>query len=474
MALMAAPQTHIDIVSNYLLSFGVSATLNPNKDMMTGEFPVHIIEKMLNTKLAKFESVQDKNVLIRATQAYYLPTEVASAVDIVGNLLDFPNWYHPRVVHAPEAIGTWPDYCGASCHGKIVPQVIKQQYSSSESTPVNAKNSMAVAEFQAQHYDQADLNLFTNACKIGAITVVDKNGGNKETGCSAGACIEALLDIEYLHAIGGNVTLADYWFQSYSLLDWINNVLADPAASLVHSVSYGNDEVQQTSVSYMVTVSNQIQLAGAKGLTIIFASGDQGVWGRSGHTGQFNPDFPAASPYVTAVGGSDLDGTSIGSPEICCQDSGGGFSNTFARPSYQNTAVQGYINSGVTLPTQSYWNASGRAYPDISAIFGLYIPYCIAEGGNFVGVAGTSAAAPVVAGIVTNLNNIQLNAGKAPLGFLNPWLYQTLAAHPDAFYDVTTGVNNGGAGAGFSAYRGWDPCTGVGTPIASKMAAYLP
>jgi len=336
---------------------------------------------------------------------------------------------------------------------------------------------MAVAEFQSQMWDQSDLDKFTGACHNGKISVVDKFNGNKPGPCSDGLCVESLLDIEYIFSMGGNWTLADYWLATYSLLDWINAVLADKSPALVHSVSYGNDEIQQTSTDYMYSVNSQFQLAGTRGLTIIFASGDQGVWGRSGHNGHFNPDFPAASPYVTAVGGSDYASTTpnIGSTETCCQDSGGGFSVTFLRPSYQDAQVKAYLsNPAVTLPTPSNYNSSGRAYPDISAFFGLAVPFCIAEAGNFVGVAGTSASAPTVAGIIANLNNQRLNAGKPTLGFLNPWLYQTQANHPDAFFDVKTGTNNGGAGQGFEASAGWDPCSGVGTPIADQMAKYLP
>jgi tripeptidyl-peptidase-1 len=333
---------------------------------------------------------------------------------------------------------------------------------------------MAVAEFQAQHYSYTDINAFTDACQLPRVTVIDKYGGNKPSVCDAGACVEALLDIEYIYGVGGPIPLADYWLATYSLLDWINGVLADPAPSLVHSVSYGNDEVQQTSTSYMFQCNTQFQAAGVKGLTIMFASGDQGVWGRTGRGTTFHPDFPAASPYITAVGGSDLSTNSIG-PETCCTDSGGGFSNTFARPSYQNTAVTGYLaNPSANLPPSSYYNASSRAYPDISAIFGLAIPYCVHSGGRFEGVAGTSASCPVVAAQIANLNNVQLLAGKAPLGFINPWLYQTLAAAPGSFNDIKTGINNQGAGYGFTAIAGWDPCTGVGSPIYSNMVKQLP
>jgi tripeptidyl-peptidase-1 len=77
-----------------------------------------------------------------------------------------------------------------------------------------------------------------------------------------------------------------------------------------------------------------------------------------------------------------------------------------------------------------------------------------------VGIAGTSAASPVVAAIFARLNAKRAEAGKPPMGYLNPWIYQ----NAQAFNDVTKGINNGGVGKnGFQASTGWDPATGFGT-----------
>jgi tripeptidyl-peptidase-1 len=320
-----------------------------------------------------------------------------------------------------------------------------------------------VAEFQGQQFDYDDLDSFANSCSNPTYKV-NLVGTNDEKHCNlyAEACVESLLDIEYLAGLTQPIPISDYYLQTYSLLNWAQQVNADKNAPWVHSVSYGNDEIQQTSVAYMQSVNDQFMQITSRGITILFASGDQGVWGRSGtSTGTFNPDFPAASPYILAVGGSDLSTTNIG-PETCCADSGGGFSNTFARPDWQKDAVENYIKTA-TLPPQALWNATGRGYPDVSAIFGLNIPYCIVADSKYLGVAGTSASAPVAAAIFGLLNDVRFKAGKASLGFANPWIYQTAAAHPNAFNDITTGKNDAGKSAGFSAIAGWDPCTGVGT-----------
>jgi tripeptidyl-peptidase-1 len=256
------------------------------------------------------------------------------------------------------------------------------------------------------------------------------------------------------------------FFHADSLLDWVDQVMAMPNPPLVHSVSYGNDEVQQTSVDYMEACNDQFMAAGNMGLSILFASGDQGVWGRSGVGATYNPDFPASSPYITAVGGTNFQTKSVIGAESAWDCGGGGFSDTFAQPTWQASAVNGYIAKATAagvLPSQSLWNATGRAYPDVAALGGQTNPYCVAiKGGSFGGVAGTSASCPVVAGIFAQLNDARLKAGKSSLGWLNQFIY----ANGQCFNDVNDGtMNNCNKGTtGFSALDGWDPATGFGSP----------
>merc|ERR1719313_1761741 len=100
---------------------------------------------------------------------------------------------------------------------------------------------------------------------------------------------------------------------------------------------------------------------------------------------------------------------------------GGGFSDRYARPSYQDAAVNEYLDlGGNQIPSRTLFNQSGRAYPDIAAI-SQNIP--VVFNGDLVMVGGTSAAAPIVAGLVASLNGARLSVGKPPLGFLNPMLY---------------------------------------------------
>ena len=137
---------------------------------------------------------------------------------------------------------------------------------------------------------------------------------------------------------------------------------------------------------------------------------------------------------------------------------------------YQTAQVAGYMTAAASsLPPATMFNATGRGYPDVAALAGEGNPYCIGVGSMLVGIAGTSAACPVTAAIFARLNAVRLASGGKPLGFLNPWIYK----NQEAFNDVTQGCNTGGGAHGFTAVKGWDPATGVGTPNYAAMVKAL-
>jgi len=467
----------VKVVTDFVESFGVKGDkirVSKYNDLVFVTMPISIAESMFRTEFALFRSTLQREVVIpRITKPYFLPTEVASVVSLVDEIMRFP-----AIRNSPKSYGyessTDPAFssCGTKCAGFTTPSVLESAYSFTQLTSAAPGNSMSVAEFQYQYYDQTDLDTFSSACGVTS-TVATTIGGNNPNICTnLGGCVEALLDIEYIDAVANPIPLTVIYSSSFSLLNWVNGVISMANPPLVHSVSYGNDEVQQTSVAYMNSCNVQFMMAGSLGLSILFASGDQGVWGRSGVGATFNPDFPAGSPYVTAVGGTDFSTKSVVGSESVWSCGGGGFSDTFAAPSWQTDVVAAYLSaaaaSGV-LPDSSLFNATGRGYPDVSALGGQVNPYCVAySGGSFGGVAGTSASCPVVAGIFAQLNNVRLLQGKSSLGFLNPLIY----ANPTCFNDVKDGsMNNCNAGTtGFATIPGWDPATGFGSPNYACLA----
>lgn len=229
---------------------------------------------------------------------------------------------------------------------------------------------------------------------------------------------------------------------------------------------------------------------GLRGTTVLLASGDDGVAPPEGpclgdNEDIFVPDAVSSCPYMTSVGSTYIrEGGKIGDPESATTSfpSGGGFSNIFATPSYQASAVSNYLTNhnpgyksyNITdekIPENSgIYNAGGRGYPDLSAWgdHGVLI-----LGGEQIRERGTSMSAPLVAAIFNRINEERLKAGKATVGFVNPTLY----AHPEIFNDVTIGNQKGGGSyghgclgsSGFSAVPGWDPVTGLGTPNYPKF-----
>lgn len=162
----------------------------------------------------------------------------------------------------------------------------------------------------------------------------------------------------------------------------------------------------------------------------------------------------------------------------------GGFSTLFAAPSYQLSQVSSYIK-GLNSTYAGLYNVSGRGFPDVSA---LGVNYAIVHQGNTSLVNGTSASAPTFAAIVALVNDRRLAAGNSSLGFLNPLLYSAQGAaaltdivsgglnlHPYSAHSIgldkllMIGNNPGCNTTGFSAGVGWDPVTGLGTPIFSGL-----
>jgi len=251
------------------------------------------------------------------------------------------------------------------------------------------------------------------------------------------------------------------------------------APPFVVSVSYGQDEASVTA-AYANRQCTEYAKLGMMGTSVLYSSGDDGVAGGGGlcltslgkvsRSGKrFNPGFPVTCPFITAVGATQINpGSTVNDPEGACEQvifSGGGFSNFFARPSYQTTAVNNFLKNHPPPFTSAQFNTSAsRAFPDLSANGANYV---VGIDGTFQLVFGTSCSSPVVASMITLINDARLAAGKGPVGFLNPSIYSPTFA--SAFNDITSGGNQGCGTPGFTATTGWDPVTGVGTPNVTKL-----
>lgn len=240
---------------------------------------------------------------------------------------------------------------------------------------------------------------------------------------------------------------------------------SDSALPQTLTTSYGEEE-QSVPRDFALKICNMFMQLGARGVSVLFSSGDSGPGGScksnaDNTTTTFLPTFPAGCPFVTAVGA-----TTGSSPESGVGFSSGGFSIYHDRPAYQASAVDDYVASiGETYA--GLYNATGRGIPDVAAQGQRFV---VIDKNRSALVSGTSASSPVFAGVVGLLNAARKAQGLPGLGFLNPFLYN----NSEALLDITAGFSSGCQGAGgglptsgarWNCTTGWDPVTGLGTPL---------
>jgi subtilase family serine protease len=258
-------------------------------------------------------------------------------------------------------------------------------------------------------------------------------------------------------------------------------VNSDSAA--VASTSWGDcepDVIAASGVGYLQAENTLLQTAAAQGQTVLAASGDSGSEACNPVDGSdaVSVDDPAAQPYVTAVGGTEWSGTGPSRLESAWDQfqgaTGGGYSAIWAQPDWQTGPGVG------AAPGDPCGASSGacREVPDVAALAGtpFYVFYCTAgdcaDTRGWSTGSGTSFAAPLWAALVTLTAG---GCGAGRLGFLDPTLYALAASRGGAhdFRDVTIGDND------FTktyeppkwlATAGYDPVTGLGTPVASNGA----
>jgi len=452
------------------------------------------------------------HTVFRSSGPHSVPTAVAEAIDFVEGIADFP--MHRASAHKHVKKPTPAESAISGPTALVAPETLLEMYSVPAAKLT--KVSEGPAEFQDDtSYNKADLKTFFKQTDLPDQKVTDiegpYNGQSPDT--------EATLDVQYITSIGEK-QVNWYWTADNWMYQWGHNFFNSKAVPDEVSISWGWAEDQQCSSGisqpecqtlgidseqYVARVNTQFQKIGLRGVSLFVASGDSGANGRSDGTctdTKLHASFPGSSPYVTTVGATMLQNPKfdLKSPPPACSamgasykcasgglevavssqgagfTSGGGFSTYSAMPAYQKTAVEHYLTEEASkLPPATYFNRTKRAYPDIAAMGNNFLIYM----SGWSSVGGTSAATPTVAGVSAYLNDYSYQKTGKPLGFLNPLLYQMYAEEPTAFTDVTIGDNKcteDGCFAtckGYECAKGWDPVTGLGTPVATKMLAYL-
>ncbi|KAH8989246.1 subtilisin-like protein [Lactarius akahatsu] len=487
--LVSPPPGTLELVNSWLECHGVpslSVSMTHGGTTLTLR-GVSIIQAnaLLGASYQLYRHVETNETVVR-TVGYALPAALHGLVQTVAPTTCFSTphkkWQSPRKCSGGAAAGLKKLVSGKSVtvlssrdddDDDITPSFLHSLYKTTEYMPAASdRNALGIVGILNGYPSPEDLATFMSVYRSdgtdAAITVVQVNGGGYDP---TNPDDEANADTQYAVAMTYPTPVIFYstgqgpagttdW-----LVSWFDYILMEVNIPRTISISYVFDE-KTTSEAYATYICTQFGMLGILGVSVLIATGDDGVGPgdcvADDGSVQFIPTFPATCPYVTAVGGTTGHG-----PEMAASISGGGFSNIFRRPYYQEQAVTEFLQH-LGNQYEGNYNATSRGIPDISAQ-ALNFPI-ILKGEKQVG-GGTSASAPVVAGIISLLNDYLISQGKVSLGFLNPWLYGT---GKNGFTDITSGSNPGCNTGGFSAVEGWDPVTGVGTPDFQRLLAILP
>jgi kumamolisin len=315
-------------------------------------------------------------------------------------------------------------------------------------------------------YEASDLTSFFGNLNIATpvVTDVSVDGATNVPGQDPnGADGEVELDIEVAGTMAPKAEIAVYFAPNtdQGFLDGVTTAIHD--ANLkpsVLSISWGGPESSWTQQA-MQSLDSACQDAAVLGVTILVASGDNGATDGVSN-GDLTVDFPSSSPNVTGCGGTtlDLSASNTITSEVAWNElaenegaTGGGVSQVFPLPAWQQNANVPKAPNG----------SAGRGVPDVAGDADPTTGYNVLVDGQAAVIGGTSAVAPMWAGLLILLNQ---SLGK-PVGFLNATLY-TIGSVAGALHDITQGNN-----AGYDAGPGWDACTGLGSPNGTKLLAAL-
>ena len=317
-------------------------------------------------------------------------------------------------------------------------------------------------------YRSTDIKAYFRKLGISTPVVTARSvdgGHNQPTGNPNGPDGEVMLDIEVAGAVAPGAKIVVYFAPNTDagFLDAVTTAIHDTLNKpSVISISWGAAESGWTSQA-MQAMDKAFQDAAALGVTVCCASGDNGSIDGV-NDGRLHVDFPASSPYALACGGTRLEGSASSiTKEIVWNEgssggaTGGGVSDVFDLPKWQAKAnIPPSANPGGRI---------GRGVPDVAGDADPVTGYQVLVDGKQFTIGGTSAVAPLWAGLVALVNQ---KLGHS-VGYLNPGLYG-LPSSAGAFHDVSTGNNDiTGKNGPYPARSGWDACTGWGSPDGTKF-----
>ncbi|KAH9041312.1 subtilisin-like protein [Lactarius pseudohatsudake] len=491
----------LKLVETWLRHHGVSpsnvSTSHGGNWLTVTRVPVSTANELLGASYQLYRYAGTNETILR-TIGYALPAALHVHVQTVA-----PTTYFGSPLTSQERAREHRGRAAAALSTRdvrVTPALLRSQYKSVTYQPAaTEQNRIGVTGFHGQYVGDKDLKRFMRRFRSDAndptFLVIDINNSGydpKKPG------YEANLDMQYtqgiawptphvFYSIGG---LAEEFIpdsftpvnSNEPYLGWLDTMIRSEDIPQTISTSYGGDE-QTFPPDYAKSVCDLFGQLGARGVSVLFASGDEGVGGgdckKNDGSGvvQFQPVFPATCTLIyKSLTTPRHDFQVLGSPALAERRDAsrlrrlsppGASRTVFKRPDYQTDAVPGFFQQ-LGNQHSGLYNASSRGFPDVSA---QAARFTVILNSKDVFIHGTSCSTPVVAGIISLLNDYQLSKNRPVLGFLNPWLYGTAS---QGFKDITRGSNPGCGTGGFSAVPGWDPVTGLGTPDFQRLLERLP
>jgi kumamolisin len=317
-------------------------------------------------------------------------------------------------------------------------------------------------------YTASDLSTYFSGLglSVPSVTAVGVDGGSNSPGQEADGEVE--LDIEVVGGVAPGAVQYVYFADNtdQGFIDAIAQAVHATPTPIAVSISWGQSE-DQWSAQSRTAMDDAFSDAAALGVTVTVAAGDNGSSDDPSETTQVHCDFPASSPHALACGGTKLIGNTSSfaiTSEVVWNETasnegagGGGVSDVFPLPSWQ-------ANAGV--PTSAGGGGTGRGVPDVAGNADPDTGYTVVVDGQQEPIGGTSAVAPLWAGLIARLAQA---TGKR-FGLLQPMLYAGVApgvAQP-GFNDIVKGDNGA-----YKAGPGWDACTGLGSPNGAALLTLL-
>jgi len=356
------------------------------------------------------------------------------------------SFFHHMVKHPI----TLQRYSHNSGGGGLTPTQLRKAYGLNLLANDGTGITVAVVDAYGNPKAQADLNNYDQAYGLPATTITTIYPQGNVGTVDEGWALESDLDIQMVHAIAPKAKIvleAAKTPTDGDLYAAVKDAYTHRSATVV-AMSFGGSE----SAGETGTLGDGIFSAGnAKGVSFVASSGDSGT----------GAQYPAASPYVTAVGGTTLNVQANGTyvSETAWNGSGGGVSAYEKAPAYQH----GFVNN------------TKRGMPDVAMVadpntgVSAYDSFGYNGQKGFFILGGTSVAAPLFAGVLALANQQHTSTLKNA----NIQIYALAKAHyAQYFHDITSG-SNGTCGPACNASTGYDYVTGLGSPIANKLVPAL-